>query len=367
MKEEKAATDLKQRARKLTPLLLIAIGVVVGVTLHAMHFRSPFGTDSTSGLGSSDKPLEFMYLDSGRVRAYLAQLTGGTFATQHIAHKLVKKVNGEIVVEPVKAGASSEEEDFIEREVTPTAASNYVELFHDIKDDLHTIGLRKYQTEVGRGHLQEGDLVTFHTASLRPPVYLNPYLAVRQSATLSALFPIPSSDPERRAVIESWREASLKFTKQVGENPRVVFAIQPLRDSELGNVKYLLPMNVRQLTDERSLLKLGGGDFTVVGKIVRIFPERSGQELSSDGDNYTYVDSPTRESWERPLEEAPGELICRSNPECASAVRSPEGGVHGAARQELIEEARSRLLAAVREQTEIESKGAVILPVAIYK
>ena len=349
------------------PLVLIAVGVLVGVVLHAAHFRSPFGADNASGQASFGKPLEFMYLDSGRVRAYLAQLTGGTFATQHIAHKFVKKVNGEIVVEPVKVGASSEEEDFIEREVTPTAASNYVELFHDIEGDLHTIGLRKYGTEVGREHLHEGDLVEFHTAALRPPVYLNPYLAVRQSGTLSALFPMPSSNPERRAAVESWREASLKFTKQVGENPRVVFAIQPLRNSKPGNVKYLLPMNVRQLTDERSLLKLGGGDFTVVGKVVRIFPERSERELSSDGIDYAYVDSPTRESWERPLEEAPGELICRSNPECASAVRSRQGGIHGAARHDLIEEARGRLLAAVREQTEIESKGAVILPVAIYK
>src|SRR6185295_2847010 len=107
--------------------------------------------------------------------------------------------------------------------------------------------------------------------ALRPPTYLNPYLAVSQAGTLSALFPMPSSDPEQRAVVRTRREASRQFRKQVGENPRVVFAIQPLVDSELGEFKYLLPMNVAQLTDERSLIKYGGGIFTVIGKVVRLF------------------------------------------------------------------------------------------------
>lgn len=377
----------------LKALALLAGGVVIGLGLHAVHFRSPITFSSSSGTSTEKRPLEFLYLDSARVEAYLAQLDGGTFAQQHLSHRLTQKVNGEIAVEPVKAGASSEDESFVEREVTATAASRYVELLHQLGKEIHPVGLRQFKEDV-RCSLDEGDFVSIETRALRPPIYLNPYLAAHQAGTLSALFPMPSRDPEQRKLVESRREAAGQFLRQVGENPRAVFAIQPRIDHKLGTVKYLLPMSVGQLTDERSLIKFGGGSFTLVGKVVRIFPrrgecgahpqarkagdrqvvnrqpdEQSRKVENKQGKNKVahplYVDSPTRETWEHALEGATPELICRTNPRCVRRARG--GDLRGIRRQRLIEAARKEILEKMRTQTRIETAGAVILPIAIYK
>ncbi|HEU4943538.1 MAG TPA: hypothetical protein VFT10_00085 [Solirubrobacterales bacterium] len=336
---------------------------------HLSEDADPFG---------QDRPIEFLYLDGARVEAYLAQMDGGTFARQRLSQKLTEAASGEITVPNAgKAGASFSEENFFEREVTATAASRFVELLHDLEglddeDAMRTIGLRHFRE--ARCDLAEGDFVLFRTRALRPPTYLNSYLAVSQAGTLSALFPMPSKDPLRRAVVRKRREASRQFHKQVGLNPRVVFAIQPLVDSELGEVKYLLPMNVAQMTDERSLIKYGGGTFTVVGKVVRLYSEvpdcpngeRRIQSVQPRNSDFAYIDSPTRETWEHPLEGAPNELVCRTNHTCAKAIRR-EGGIRGEPRQERIEDAREEILTEMREQTRIEDSGAVIIPVAIYK
>jgi hypothetical protein len=377
--------------------LLIA-GVAVGLVLHALHFRSPITFSEGSTATGEKRPFEFLYLDSGRVEAYLAQLEGGTFARQRLSHKLLQTASGEVTVpNAAKAGVSTQDESFVEREVTATAASRYIELLHELKSgEIDTIDhMYDFQDEV-RCKLDEGDFVTFRTRSLRPPIYLNPYLAVSQAGTLSALFPMPSRNVAQRQVVKARRKASRQFRKQVGENPRVVFAIQPSVDHELGSVKYLLPMTVAQLTDERSLIKYGGGSFTVMGKVVRVFPQRrgcSGEEAAPGSgerseappseteskaerqlhgeaqrereEHLAYVDSPTRETWEHPLEQANGELICRTSPVCAKKVRKQ--GLLGKKRRDLIEAARTEVVEKMRAQTRIRRTGAVIIPVAIYK
>jgi hypothetical protein len=366
------------------PGILLA-GVIVGLALHSAHLHWPLTFDDPTGSASQDKPFEFLYLDSARVEAYLAELDGGTFAQQHLSHKVIQTANGEFTVEPVKAGVSAEDENLLEREVTATAASRYVELLHQLGSEVHYVDVRHFKTNI-RCNLSEGDFVSIETRYVRPPVYLNPFLAVKQAGTLSALFPMPSSDPEQRKLVEARREAALQFSRQVGEDPRAVFAIQPRVGGELGKVRYLLPMAVGQLSAERSLIKFGGGEFTVVGKVVRIFPRgpcdsaRAGEPRqqrqiayrtegdrgkgADEAEHPAYVDSPTRETWEHALEGATPELICRTNPRCASAVRS--GDLHGGARLRLIEAARREILRKLRAQTRIEKYGAVILPIATY-
>jgi hypothetical protein len=373
------------------PALLLA-GVILGLLLRSAHLHWPVTFGDSAGVAAEKRPFEFLYLDSARVEAYLAELDGGTFAKQHVSHRLTRKLNGEVTVEPVKAGASSEDESFVEREVTATAASRFVELLHQLgNEEIHSVGLRRFKEDV-RCDLDEGDFVSVHTRSMRPPIYLNPYLAVKQIGTLSALFPMPSRDPAQRELVEARREAARQFSRQVGENPRAVFAIQPRVDGELGKVRYLLPMTVGQLTDERSLIKFGGGDFTMIGKVVRIFPRhgpcggapeaaprparqvryQTAAEAGSTEDGEqgkaehpAYVDSPTRETWEHALEGATPELVCRTNPRCARAVRS--GKLRGPRRRMKIEAARAEILKKLRAQTRIEEVGAVILPIAIYK
>lgn len=128
------------------------------------------------------------------------------------------------------------------------------------------------------------------------------------------------------------------------------------RTEEEEHVLYLMPLNARLLTRERSLLKFGGGEFTVVGKMVRLFPE------PGDGHAPAYIDSPTLETWEEPLAHAPLRLLCDTDPECKNEEQQL-GGVS----QATIDASRQRDLSALREQTEVADRGAVILPIAIYK
>ncbi|HEY5052251.1 MAG TPA: hypothetical protein VII45_02465, partial [Solirubrobacterales bacterium] len=172
---------------------------------------------------------------------------------------------------------------------------------------------------------------------------------VRQSGTLPALFPLPSKSKARREAVEHLREVSEGFARQVGTNPRLVFSIQPENTKgEKKDFKLLLPVRYKHLTDERSLIQNGGGRFTVVGKVVRIF--------SSDEDE-SYIDSPTREIWTQPVKHAPAGLLQRSARRC----RLPDGET--AQNGEL----RECVLAALHDQTEVDQRGAVIIPVAIYK
>ncbi len=226
----------------------------------------------------------------------------------------------------------------------------------------------------------------FRTHSLRPPVYLNPYLAVRQRQTLATLFPMPpKGDPDGERILAE-REAARHFRQSVGEDPRVVFALYPPNERELNerkaaksggtaaneeqlgpaeekalaenHVEYLMPMDARLITEERSLIKFGGGEFTVVGKLVRSFPERG------DDEHPAYVDSPTLETWAQPLSRAPLVLLCRTDPKCVSLQRSrlDPGG-----RRQALEHSEDWALEALTEQTKIQRRGAVILPIAIYK
>jgi hypothetical protein len=195
---------------------------------------------------------------------------------------------------------------------------------------------------------------------MTPPKYVNPYLAVRQSSTLSALFPMPSSDPSKREAVKRLREAARKFAKQVGDDPRIVFKLDPDGEEEKGP-EYLLPVSFRQLTSERSLIKYGGGEFTVLGKVVRLFPE---PERNPSKQEEAYVDSPTRETWGRPLKRAIRPLLCRSQPSCLHQLGDDEDA---AERRHTIEKTREDMSGSLVEGSQIYRKGAVILPVAIYK
>ena len=315
-------------------------------------------------------PFEFLYIDVDRVGAYWAQLKGGAFAKQRLSQKIVNTASGGLEVPGAKASASTQEENFVEREVTPTTASSFVELEEELKDELEKEFLRNFHSRITKERegkkLEDGDFVSFES-EIESPLYLSPYLAVHRAATVSALIPMPArATARRRKAVKLRREAAKKFHKQVGKNPRVILTIQPEQPDGRESAKYLLPIHVRQLNDERSLLR-SGGTFTVVGKVVRLFP-RSGSSESGDQrpSDYSYVDSPTRQIWTHPLKHAPKELICRTNFDCAEAVQG-RNGVRGPFRQKLIREARRRMLRELKNGTQIESSGAVIIPVAIYK
>ncbi|HSS04822.1 MAG TPA: hypothetical protein VLK89_06515 [Solirubrobacterales bacterium] len=364
---KKAATGVKQQPClcKVLELAAIAAAVVWLVT----------GPLSCNGTGNpqfpANGPPEFLYLDGTRVLAYLAEFDGGNFTTKKLTEKSSNELDASIGLQGVEGGEKSQSEESTSKEIKATAAGNYIELLaklENLHDGLTTIGLGRFQHDVSE--LTEGQFVRFKTHGLRPPIYLNPYLAVRQHETLSTLFPLPPKGEPGRERVSLQRANAERFSERVGDDPRVVFALRPLNERELegkklgkgekeNHVQYLMPIDARLLTKERSLIKFGGGEFTVVGKVVRIFPE--------DGNHNSpaYVDSPTVETWQQPLAAAPLKLLCRTNPQCVKVVRGED--VLAKESHEAALESRGAAIAALEAQTKIHRRGAVILPIAIYK
>jgi hypothetical protein len=344
-----------QRWRK--PLLFLLAAVVAIVAFHLLGFQvTSDGNGGEDGVATGG-PVEFLYLDTGRVASYVAQVSGGSFDQQKVTRKMTDNLDAKVVLTGLgEAGGSRAREVFLERVLKPTDASSFFALQGSLEgenDKLEDIRLRYFENDIE--DLNEGQMVRFETDALLSPLYLNSYLAVKQAHTLEAMFP---NSEERQQAAEG-------FYDDVGRNPRVVFALQPTHrpgSPESGgdeSFKYLLPMSANGLTKERSLFKNGGGQFTVVGKLVRRFQQ------GRPGQTPAYVDSPTLETWEQPLLNEPRELLCRAERHCIEQVRRE--GLVGEERLPAVRAARQRVREALKQQTTIDRRGAVILPVAIYK
>jgi len=311
-------------------------------------------------------PAEFLYLDTARVATYLAQVEGGEVESEKLSRKLTQSLNTKIAVKDVgEISATQANELAAERTLKPTAASSFFALQTRLEDArvVASIDPRRFEKDVEL--LKEGKFVSFKTSTLLSPIYLNVYLAVLHAGTLAAIFP-HSSDH---------RKAAENFFEKVGPTARAAFALKHLgpptggvasddsQGSEREEFVYLLPVTVPLLSSERSLLKYGGGEFTVFGKLVRRFPETTAHERK-----FAYVDSATQETWEQAIRRAPGELLCRTEPHCAAAIRGKgKEQLSDAERVDEIKESRREILDALEQQTSIPERGAVILPIAIYK
>lgn len=299
-------------------------------------------------------PAEFLYLDAARVATYLAQVEGGKVESEKLSRKLTQSVNAGIAIkEAGELNATQASELAAERTLKPTAASSFFALQTRLESHDVVKHIKPEELEAGVEGLREGKFVSFKTSALLSPIYLNAYFAVLHAGTLGAIFP-HSRDH---------REAAKGFFEKVGPTARAAFALK--EDAERESVVYLLPVTAPLLSSERSLLKYGGGDFTVFGKLVRLFPEAEVQEERAQA----YVDSATQETWEQPLRRAPGELLCRTEPKCAAEMREMEneGEPTVAERNGLLRKTRRLILEKLDEQTTIPERGAVILPIAIYK
>jgi len=351
--------------------VLTAIGAALAVIviLGAIYLIADPGGSTQDASAVEPKfppggPAEFLYLDATRIATYLAQVEGGEIESEKLTHKLTQNLNAKLELKGLgEVGATKVGELLAEKNVKPTAASSFFALHGQLEDaNVISPARPRYFKEFRR--LDEGDFVEFETSALLPPIYINAYLSVLHAGTLAAIF--PKSPRQRRE--------STNFFKKVGATPRAVFALQPYKPSpEAASgqasasqvagrkpVVYLLPFTAPLLSAERSLLKGGGGNFTVLGKLVRLFPKPPKEEGHA-----SYVDSATRETWEQALKSAPDELLCRTEPMCAETVRARH--LSGTRRKRAIDECRQQILEALETQTTIPERGAVILPIAIYK
>lgn len=357
----------------------IAAAAAFALSVAFVELRDDGGDSAAEGFQARIPVVEFLYLDGARVLSYLAELEGGEVGSVHRISKEIKSVSAGVAQGPFTVGASSQHESSAESTITRTESSALGLLLAKLEDNERDF-VRYHDVELNRvgdlPKIREGMLVKFVTHHLLSPGYIRPYVVVRQSATLSALFPGgPGGEGDADHSVEQQRKAE-SFARQVGPDPRLTFAVAPPPGSGGHRLKLLLPMHYRGLTQERSLLEKGpdeytGGRLVVIGKVMRLFKHR----VRCEGGRCVgkarpeYADYATRETWRNPLEQASNYLIdhvshsCRmprSRAELQRLSKKPKASIRPL-------EGRPCFLRKLKRQTELHAPGAVILPIAIYK
>lgn len=269
------------RLKKAVPFVLAAVAAFV-LSVAYVELRDESGGTDAQSFEARIPVVEFLYLDGPRVLKYLAGLEGGDVGSVRRISKEIKSVSGEIAQGPFKVGASSQRENSAESTVTRTESSALGLLLAKLEDNERDY-VRYHDVELNRVSdletIREGMLVKFVTHHLLSPGYIRPYVVVRQSATLAALFPRGAGDEEDAARSAEQQRKAKSFARQVGPDPRLTFAVAPPPGEGGRRLKILLPMQYRGLTHERSLLEKGpdeytGGRLVVIGKVIRRFKYR---------------------------------------------------------------------------------------------
>jgi hypothetical protein len=323
-------------------------------------------------------PVEFLYLDGARILDFLSELEGGQVRAVHRITKEIATASAGGSGGGFTVGASSQHESVADSTVTRTEASELGLLLNALaRNDLHgvsfhAIDLNNPANVRNPKVFREGMLVRFVTHDLLSPGYIRPYVVVRQSATLAALFPQASGDPIGAKRAQRQREKAESFAHQVGPDPRITFFVSPRpRDKGDASLKVLMPMRYRDLTQERSLLEKGrdqytGGRLVVFGKVIRVFRHETEIPCRNRARRCPeYTDFATRETWRNPLEQASKFLIEQVSHNC-STPRSAGAQEKHPSRSPVIK-GRACFLAKLKRQTELYAPGAVILPIAVYK
>jgi len=359
------------------------VGAGLAAAAIAVVLVALLGSDGDSGDSGFEPRIpaaEFLYLDGDRVLEYLAEVEGGEVGSVKRISQEIRKVEAGVAQGPFEVGASAQRVNSAESTVIRTKSSALGLLIAKLEDserdyvDFHDVKLNRAQDV---WDVREGMLVKFVTHSLLSPGYIRPYVVVRQSATLAALFPRGPNGEAAADRAEKQRERAESFARQVGPNPRLTFAVSPPpREEAKKRLKILLPMSYRGLTEERSLLEKGPDEFTggrlvVFGKVIRLFKHRvhcndRGCFGKSEPD---YTDYATRETWRHPLEGASNYLIEHVSHSCLAHRTGAEKRQFNLLRVGAIPqlEGRSCFLRKLKRQTELHAPGAVILPIAIWK
>jgi hypothetical protein len=365
--------------RKVTPFVIAGVAAAVIAVVYVELWGS--GSDSGDpGFEARIPAVEYLYLDGERVLEYLAELEGGEVGSVKRISQEIRKVEAGVAQGPFDVGASAQRVNSAESTVIRTKSSALGLLIAKLEDskrdyvDFHDVKLNRAQDV---WDVREGMLVKFVTHSLLSPGYIRPYVVVRQSATLAALFPRGPEGEAAAGRADKQRQRAESFARQVGPNPRLTFAVSPPpQDGAKKRLKVLLPMSYRGLTEERSLLEKGPDEFTggrlvVFGKVIRLFKHRVHcNDRGCFGKAAPeYTDYATRETWRHPLEGASNYLIehvshsChahRTRAEKRRWLRRHEGNMPRL-------KGRSCFLRKLSRQTELHAPGAVILPIAIWK
>lgn len=274
-------------------------------------------------------PREFLYLDPARTQAYLSQFQGGLATLEKSSVSESVKLSAELAAGPAKVGGEGQSDDGFERSVTPTTASQFINLAGYLDDRKHMVTLPSLPVLTRTDEEAKADAAEFLTSWKRVPEGL--FVRIRARITVPAfvrLYQTMRGAPPESATARR----SAKVLAAIGDDPRIPLAIDVDAGSGGPPLRLILPLQYSLLATEPSLLV---GGVTVIGKVLyRIHPKRR-----------PYRDL---ETWNRFRPEVrrgalPDELLDRYNIDRAKL--------------------KDQLL---RYQT-VRGPAAIVLPVAIYK
>jgi hypothetical protein len=344
--------------------------VAIAALIVALEDRDDRSGDSSGGFTSALPVSEFFYLDGAKILTYLSELEGGERGSAHEIVKTLHELKGEIGVEGVTGSAISQHETLAESSIVRTEASELGLLLRDLNENkMHGVSYHNVDiTKPGSlTDLKEGELVRFVTRSLSAPGYIRPYVVVRDSATLGALFPRKLGSEASADHASQQRRLAKVFINQIGPDPRITFLITP--PEETHNVPtIILPISYSGLTTERSLLEKDraqhtGGRLVVFGKVDRVFGTEECPEEEPTCNVYT--DFATREVWKNPIEQGSSYLINHVSHTCERQLVGDFGGIDADGPDKIT--GRECFISELDQQTELSAPGAVIVPIAIVK
>jgi hypothetical protein len=283
-------------------MLSVAAGVVAGAAAVAViwWWVGGGGTAATLEHDPGIPPPDYVYLDNARVVLYLGQLEGGLSASEKLTEQLTENRNATLAASGFQLGGSSDRSSSVERVVTPTATARFYALLDSLGAHgyVHTVDAAASGKALARAFapIPEGAFVRLRNCELRIPPYVEFGELLRASrgriSPLQAFLDAGSGTEQafvtlEEAQFQAGRTKSLvgtpsvafsaadsrriaaaapKLERVVGRNPRVPASCGRTANPSRGGFDMLLPLRLGGLSTERSLL---AGPVTVVGKVVR--------------------------------------------------------------------------------------------------
>ena len=291
-------------------------------------------------------PPEYLYLDSARTLAYLAQLDAGTIAREERSFAATDGIDGKVGAGGAELAVKSQRVGTVKYEVTATTTDRFYRLLGLLESTdrggswLHDVDALERRDELVK-RLDDVDVGDFVRVT-HGRMYLPPYAATRPKVFYSSRYLFggcraPDPPLYAPAADTRTRRALARYRRAVGKNPRLPFVLPATNrtPSPDDDVAFVLPIRYAGLASEPSSL---AGEVTVVGKLI--------YKDTRIGEQTTWED---RES------------IRRYGPALARAGRAL------LKRLELGRVKRKELQQRVSRSMSFHPPVAVLLPVAIYQ
>jgi hypothetical protein len=355
---EKAIAAVVDKIQKVLVVVALAIGIVFGILAGVRVLSDDGGILS---LPTADvPPLEYVYLDSARVLAYLGQIEQGLATTESrtFTEKRTRSsaVKGEGVIE-VSDDVQRQRET--QQVVTQSEADRFFTFLRILRGDGNPRPLTDIDVQLTRSNsfaslrsrlkrLREGDFVRIRGAQLSLPPFAAVYPRVRYLPYYSGGELQPPKQPLYAPLSEDERKDMVDYRARLGENPRLPFVVPTLAPDQRrttgakvsDRLSFIIPVKYAGLTLESGLL---AGTVTIVGKVVYRDPRLPSEVSDDDAVRPHYIDRQALASFGQALKKAPRSLL------------------------DDLDLSRGELANKLRRALTISAPVVLVLPLAIYQ